>query len=649
MFARKAHVYAFLRSLGFGPTSEMLMVEQFRLIAQQIPILYSVIIINCLFMAALASTQVSALFAFAFPGAAIPIMLFRIGNWRRLTRRLIAAEDYIGMRKALRVTTIMANVLAAVLAVWSIVILLQVPPDKVAFVPVFTILSMITCAYCLSAYPIAAYSVMLSGSTYIAVAMAWTGDKVLVAMALNIGLVSVMVVYMARHQFGQLRRLVRSTDRLRLQRSHARDLAFQDQLTGLSNRRALIEQMRRRKARNDPSPVGLIMIDLNGFKPVNDTFGHPAGDRLLITISERLVSALGKEGLVARIGGDEFCVFLPSVPSTKFALDLADRIKAAIKSPLVLDGHALQLGSAIGTVVSAPGPIDPLELLQCADIALYEAKSQGGNAIKLFEPQMEARFRRRTLIEHALADNEQARAITLEYQPIFTLRSHELIGYEALARWNHPVLGTIHPSEFVEIAERSGKARRLTLFLFKQAIRTARDWPPHLTLSFNLSGSGLATAGFERSLPTILNDLGFSPERLVLEVTETALLGDLAAAQRVLRELQSHGIRIALDDFGAGHASIGYLRDLEFDGIKLDGSLIRQITVSQRSRQLLMGVLQLCRSIGVSVTAEQVEKAEQLEALQAFPIDSVQGFYLGRPTGLPVSGRNRLHERQQIA
>ena len=266
MLARKAHIYAFLRSLGLGATSEMLMAEQFRLVARQIPILYSVIIINCLFMAALASTQVSAVLAFAFPGAAIPIMLFRIGNWRRLTRRLIAAEDYIGMRKALRVTTIMANVLAAVLAVWSIVILLQVPPDKVAFVPVFTILSMITCAYCLSAYPIAAYSVMLSDSTYIAVAMAWTGDQVLIAMALNIGLVSLMVVYMARHQFGQLRRLVRSTDRLRQQRSQARDLAYQDQLTGLSNRRALIEQMRRRKGNQDPSQVGLIMIDLNGFK-----------------------------------------------------------------------------------------------------------------------------------------------------------------------------------------------------------------------------------------------------------------------------------------------------------------------------------------------------------------------------------------------
>lgn len=649
MFARKPHIYAFLRSLGLGATSEMLMAEQFRLVARQIPILYSVIIINCLFMAALASTQVSAVLAFAFPGVAIPIMIFRIGNWRRLTRRLIANEDFAGMRKALRITTVMANVLAVVLAIWSIVILLKVPPDKVAFVPVFTILSMITCAYCLSAYPIAAYSVMLSGSTYIALAMAWTGDKVLIAMALNIGLVSVMVVYMARHQFGQLRRLVRSTDRLRLQRSQARDLAFQDQLTGLSNRRALIEHMRRRSRHHEQAYVGLIMIDLNGFKPVNDTFGHPAGDQLLITVSERLTHALGDQGLAARIGGDEFCVFLPNVPDAEFVMVLADQIKAAIKSPLLLDGHALQLGSAIGVVVSDPREVTPLELLQCADIALYEAKSQGGNAIKLFEPQMEARFRRRTLIEHALADNQQARAITLEYQPIFTLRSNELIGYEALARWNHPVLGPIHPSEFVEIAERSGKARRLTLYLFKQAIRAARDWPEHLSLSFNLSGSGLATAGFERSLPTILNDLGFSPERLVLEVTETALLGDPLAAQRVLRELQKHGIRIALDDFGAGHASIGYLRDLEFDGIKLDGSLIRQITVSQRSRQLLMGVLQLCRTIGVSITAEQVERAEQLEALQAFPIDAVQGFYLGRPLKLPVLADEISHKQKQSA
>ena len=270
-----------LRALGLDRASDMLVIEQFRLIAKQIPVLYLVIIINCVFMAGLASTQVQAELAFAFPACALPVMLYRVYSWRRRVTGLLEAADTAGMRKALRVTTIMANVLAAALAVWSVAILMNVNPDKVAFVPLFTILSMITCAHCLSAYPIAAYSVILSGSTYIALSMIWTEDPFLIAMALNIGLVSIMVVYMVRHQYRQLRRLVRSSDKLKRQSGQARVLAYHDQLTGLPNRRALIAQMRRQPHHNGSAMAGLIMIDLNGFKPVNDTFGHSVGDQLL--------------------------------------------------------------------------------------------------------------------------------------------------------------------------------------------------------------------------------------------------------------------------------------------------------------------------------------------------------------------------------
>lgn len=609
----------------------MLTIEQFRLVAQQIPVLYSIIVINCLCMAVLASMQVSPQLALAFPGAAVPLMLYRIKSWRTLSRRLLRSDNLAGMRKALKVTTILANLMAVFLAAWSIAILLSVEPDKAAFVPVFTILSMITCAYCLSAYPIAAYSVMLSGSTYIAVAMAWTGDKVLITMALNIGLVSFMVIYMTRHQYGQLRRLVRSSDKLKRQTGQARQLAYQDQLTGLPNRRALIAQLRRSRPVDVDQLSGLIMIDLDGFKPVNDTFGHPTGDRLLVTISQRLQATVADSGFVARLGGDEFCVYLPKLERLVEATDLAEKIGTAIKQPLVLEGHWLYLGAAIGVAVSSSAARNPVEMLQYADIALYEAKSEGDNRIRLFEEQMEARVKRRMLIEHALADPKQIAALQIQYQPIFTLRTNQLIGYEALARWHHPELGQIPPSEFIEVAERSGKARMLTLHLFRKAIAEAVGWSDDLFLSFNLSGSGLCTAGFEASLPEITDELGFAPGRLVLEVTETALLADPKAAWGVLQKLQQRGIRIFLDDFGAGHASIGYLRDILLDGVKLDGSLIRDVTTNARSRRLLMGVLQLCRSIGVTVTAEQVETLEQLKALQGFPIDNVQGYFLGRP------------------
>lgn len=634
MATRKPFAVRWVRALGLDEAGDRLIFEQFRLVAQQIPMLYGVIIVNCLFMAALASAQVRADVALAFPAGALPIMLYRVYTWRKNASRLVDLHDYAGMRKALRGTAIMANVLAAVLAVWSVTVMLNVDPDKVAFVPLFTILSLITCAHCLSAYPIAAYSVILSGSSYIAMSMAWTGDPFLIAMALNIGLVSVMVAYMARHQYRQLRRLVRSGDKLKLQSGRARSLAYHDQLTGLPNRRALIARTRRQPLQGGTVLAGMIMIDLNGFKPVNDTFGHAAGDRLLITVSERLQAAVGTQGLVARLGGDEFCVFLPEISAMQDAIRLADKIRDVIKDPLLLDGHLLRLEAAMGVAVELVAESGPLVLLQRADLALYDAKARGGSAISVFELQMAARVKRRTLIEHALADPEQIAAISLEYQPIFALRTNRQVGFEALARWDHPDLGRISPGEFIDAAERSGKARQLTLHLFREAVAAALSWPADLFLSFNLSGSGLCSAGFEVSLPEIVDELGFAAERMVIEVTETALLGDPVAAWAVLRKLQARGMRIALDDFGAGYASIGYMRDMELDAVKLDGSLIREITTNASSRKLLMGVLQLCRAIGVVVTAEQVETAGQLEVLQAFPIDNVQGYFLGRPVRL---------------
>lgn len=616
-----------LRAIGLTRGSDMLVLEQFRLVAKQIPVLYSVIIVNCSFMALLASGQVAPILAIAFPAAAAPIMVYRIFAWQRMAERLLGTEDYEGMRKALSITTKTANFMAMVLAAWSIIILLRIEPDHAGFIPVFTILSMITCAYCLSAYPAVAYSVMLSGSAYIALALAWTGDGTLVAMALNIGLVAIMVVYMTIHQHGQLRRLVRSTDRLKRQSRQARQLAYQDQLTGLPNRRALIARLRRLRP---GAEAGVIMIDLNGFKPVNDTFGHAAGDEILITISRRLQDAVQDAGFVARLGGDEFCVLLLAVKEEE-VIALARQIKIGINEPMLLHGHLLHLGVAIGVAVGSVSSGDPNGLLQRADLALYDAKALGGSSICAFETQMEARIRRRTLIEYALADHEQLSALKLQYQPIFTLRDNVLVAYEALARWDHPQLGRIGPSEFIDVAERTGKARQLTLHLFRQAILEARTWPGDLSLSFNLSGSGLCAAGFEASLPAIMDELDFPAKRLVLEVTETALLKDPIAAWAVLKKLKDRGVRITLDDFGAGHASVGYLRDIHLDGVKLDGSLVRNVSTCARSRSLLMGVLQLCRSIGAVVTAEQVETSDQLIALQAFPIDFVQGYYLGMP------------------
>lgn len=625
--------------LGIEPASDELVKEQFRLLASQIPLCYSVIIVNSAVMAILASSKVEFPLAALFPIIAIPVMIGRIITWRRRSKTSIATNDITAMRHALRGTVIAANVMSTVLAIWSVMLMWALPHSEIATVPLFTILSMITCAYCLSSHPVAAYSVIVSGTLYIAVAMAVTGVPMLITMAGNIVLVSGMVLYMVGHQHRQLRRVVGSRKSLDEQRHAAHELAHSDALTGLPNRRALLRALDSRRDHEPNVPVALLMIDLNGFKPVNDTYGHSAGDHLLKEISARLDDVVKDSDFIARLGGDEFCVLLSDFPAR--AEEIAERIRQAIKRPIIVAGHQLKLGAAIGIVTCDKMPFDPSDLLRRADIALYDSKAKGGVAFSLFEPEMEARVVRRTLIEKALANDEELSKIALHFQPIFDMRTGRMRGYEALARWDHDSLGTVSPIEFIECAERNGMARRLTLHLFEKALTSASTWDDDLRLSFNLSGSGLSTAGFEKSLPEMMKAAGFSPHRLTLEVTETALLNDTASSWKVLENLQSLGVEIVLDDFGAGHASIGYLKDLQIDGIKLDGTLIEGIVNDSRSRRLLGGIIHLCRSIGVTVTAEMVETDEQLAALQAFQVDFAQGYLLGKPVQSDVT-KSRL-------
>lgn len=634
---RIAHVLTRFKALpGMEPASDELVKEKFRLLANQIPLCYSVIIVNSVVMSLLVSGKVDLILAFLFPTIAIPVMFARIVAWRRRSKASIAENDVAGMRHALRGTVIAANLMAMILANWSVAIMRALPAQDIAVVSMFTILSMITCAYCLSSYPVAAYSVIGSGTLYIAAAMAMTGVPMLIAMAANIVLVSGMVVYMVGHQHKQLRRVVGSRKCLDDQRRIAQELAQSDPLTGLHNRRALLQALEARREAYPDNPVALIMIDLNGFKPVNDTYGHSAGDQLLKEVSSRLLAAVDETEVVARLGGDEFCVLLRDRPER--AEQVADRIRQEIKRPVFVADHQLRLGAAIGLVACEHMPPEPSDLLRQADIALYDSKAKGGVASSSFVPEMEARVMRRTLIEQALANDDELSRITLHFQPIFEMRTGRHVGYEALARWKHDSLGHISPVEFVQCAERNGMARRLTLHLFRKAMAVACNWDEELRLSFNLSGSGLSTAGFENSLPAMMEEVDFSPSRLTLEVTETALMNDTADCWNVLEKLRSLGAEVVLDDFGAGHASIGYLKDLDLDGIKLDGALIGGIAYDARSRRLLGGILQLCRSIGVKVTAEMVETDEQLIALQAFPMDFVQGYLLAKPVDARETG-----------
>ncbi len=619
-------------ALGLRRSSDELAREQFLALARQIPILYSIIILNSFFVAFAVWDVVGTVAAFAYPVIALPIMIVRCWKWQKWALRT-SIPDIKTVRRAINGTVIISFGASFLLSAWAVNIMWAAPTQYGAYIPLFTILCMITCGYCLASLPLATYAVMLAGTLLIGFAMLLTGDLMMTGMAVNVMIVSTLVVYMVANQFAQFRYIVYSRSQMGEQRAHATHLANRDQLTDMPNRRAFIDALHIQQRDFGDNPVAVVMIDMNGFKPINDTYGHAVGDKLLVNAGQCLTDVVGKTGIVARLGGDEFAVLFTRPKEASWVDKRVMQMLYAINKPIMIEEHEIHLAAAFGVAYLESVPDDPMDLVQHADIALYDAKQNKLSAISFFEGSMENRVRRRTIIEQALADDQQMADIKMHFQPIFELKTGRHIGFEALARWEHPEHGGISPKEFVGAAERCGMATKLTIHLFEQALKTACKWPVHTRLSFNLSGSGLGTSNLDNIIPEILAKMNFDPARLSVEVTETALLNDTVVVQAMLCKLQAIGVRIVLDDFGTGYASIGYLQDMKFDGIKLDGSLIRKITHDARSRDLLIGVLYLCQSIRAEVTAEMVESEEQLALLKPLPIDFVQGYLLGGPVG----------------
>jgi diguanylate cyclase (GGDEF)-like protein len=619
-----------IKYAGLVYTSDDLAREQFRALSKLIPVMYLILLINSLFMAFAVWEGAGALLTFSFPAIAAPLMVFRLIMWRK--RALDNRELPIAaVRKILLGNVTAAVVMAILLGSWAVAIMFAAPVEYYAYIPLFTILSMITCSYCLKALPAATYAVIITGTFYIVAGMLMTGDSMMLSMAGNMTVITGLIVYMIALEFNQLRHLIESRTKMIEQRSVAEHLANRDPLTDMPNRRAFLDALYQRQRTAPDVQVAVVMVDMNGFKPINDTYGHAAGDQILVSMGKCLTAIVGKSGIVARLGGDEFAVLFTCNKDAAWVYQCVERMVHEIHKPVILGQHEVRMGAAFGIAHELCIPADPMVLIQQADIALYEAKSRKSTAISIFEGQMAERVRRRTMIEQALSDEQQMAQIELHFQPIFELRSGTHVGFEALARWHHPQLGTISPVEFVESAERSGLATKLTVHLFRCAILTALKWDKDKRLSFNISGSGLGTSNLDKIIPDILHELQFDPARLSIEVTETALLRDTATAQRILGRLQKLGIRIALDDFGAGYASVGYLQEMQFDDIKLDGSLIANIVGDQKSRDLLIGVLHLCSAVHADVTAEMVETPQQLALLRTLPIANVQGYLLGKP------------------
>lgn len=532
-------------------------------------------------------------------------------------------------RSSMWISIIAAGLVAAVLSLWTADILTYGDLASRAYVALFTALCTISCAACLSSLPLAAYIVVAGGTVPVSVSLIMSGDSVLQSMGINMLISSPMVIGMIHRQHRQLRRVVASRGAMAAREAEASVLAYRDPLTSLANRRAFLDALAL-GTEADAARLAVGMIDLDGFKVINDTYGHRIGDALLVETARRFEQLADVDTLIARLGGDEFAVLLSSVDTASDAEARLAVLAKAFDRSFAVDSHEFRLSASIGLAHNCVDEGTSLDLVARADLAMYDAKRRRSTSMSLFEPDLEMRVRRRLTIEQALAA-DTVPMIGLVYQPVVDADTNRIAGFEALARWTHPQLGAVSPAEFIPLAEQAGVTGPLTTHLLSLALHDAANWPAAVGLSFNLSAAELSSPTSAERILALVASNGFDPRRLSIEVTETALLSDFAAARAALSTLQAGGVRILLDDFGAGYASIGYLREIQFDGIKLDGSLVAPLLESPTAHDLLIGVLQLCRAIGAPVTAEMVETEAQHDLLRALGVEKLQGYYLSRP------------------
>jgi diguanylate cyclase (GGDEF)-like protein len=383
----------------------------------------------------------------------------------------------------------------------------------------------------------------------------------------------------------------------------------------------------------------ILMLDLDRFKDVNDTRGHPAGDALLKEVARRLQKATREVDCVGRLGGDEFAVLQASEKDQKVSvIALAERIRAAITKPYDLDGRKLTLETSIGIALAPQNGDDAGMLIKSADLALYRAKTEGRNRYCFFEAAMEAQARAHQELESEMRNALSRNEFELHYQTIIDLGLHQCCAAEALVRWNHPQRGFILPGQFIARAEESGLIVPLGEWVLRQACADAARWRSDLKVAVNLSPAQFKQNDLVGVIKAALDDAGLPPQRLELEITESVLLENNRDNLAVLHEIKKLGVAIVLDDFGTGYASLTYVRMFPFDRIKIDRSFIQNMTQDAASAAIVSAVASLGRNLDIVTTAEGVETREQLELVRAAGCQSVQGYLFSRPVPLSELG-----------
>ena len=611
--------------------------SQLQAVGRQIPLLYFILFVNTLAVTVTHVHSAPAWLSIYAPGALCTLCVVRCIRWWRARHRVLTHEKAV---PEVRKLVWLSSSFGIAFTTWSLMLLPYGTPYEQAQVAFYMATTVVGCVFCLMHLRVAALLllsiVILSFSTF----LVFTGSPVFIAMAIDmtlVGLALAFIIELYHRTFSGVvyaqRELQASQEKTQRLSDENFRLASIDSLTDLPNRRSFFASLRalseQALATDGGFNVGL--IDLDGFKQVNDIYGHASGDLVLQEVGLRLL-ALAEPGIFfGRLGGDEFGVLAQHTQSNETLFELGQRICDSLSQPYRVAGNIAELSGTIGWAAFPDAGKTVTQVFERADAALYVGKESRRGTAVIFSTEHETRIRRSSLVTQELRHAELESELFLEFQPISDVVTMRTIGLEALGRWHNPRLGAVKPEEFIRIAERTEIILRITEVLLHKALAEVPHWPSELYLSFNLSAIDISTSARARRLIDIVAASGVPPHRVSFEITETALTRDFEQARSALTMIKQAGCRVSLDDFGTGYSSLSYVHRLPFDSIKIDRSFMTDVDSNSASKKIVKSVLDLCKNLGLECVVEGLETSSQAEVVKALGARAVQGYLFSRP------------------
>ena len=629
--------------------------ERFAALVKQIPLMYGILAVNMITLVYPHIGHAPDYLTIYIPAILTAVFIVRAIGYLRTPSKQVSNEEII---KRLESTIRLSVILSFVFIIWSFRLFHYANDIMLVHIVFFLYITLFACVFCLlhiiqSAIYLTLIIIIPSFLYLLA-----QDHMVFKAMAINSFIVSAGIIFLLTNHYKNFTGLVRQKSMLIEQRQKLNQfnienirLANMDMLTSLPNRRNFFAQLNAlTKSYEGHSDKRLVvgLLDLDGFKRINDIFGHPTGDDLLIQTSERLTDVLGEDISVARLGGDEFGIIITKPKDLANIAAIGEKICKAMRVDFQLRDGTIQIAATVGFVEFPTMANNPQLLFERADYALCYSKLHSKGKPVIFSTEHETIIREVAVIEQQLHEANLDEELSIVFQPIVDIKTNQVMGFEALARWNNPILGDVRPDMFIRSAEQMGTISKLTIILLRKALELASEWPENIYMSFNLSIYDLSSPETILNLVSIIEKSDFPSDRIVFEVTETAIMHDMDRANEALRLLKLQGAQIALDDFGTGYSSLSYVQRMPLDRLKIDRSFINEIDTNEDTKNIVRTILDLCNNLNLYCIIEGVETETQLNVLEQIGGQYVQGYYFSRPL-TPDDAMAFLKKSQNLA